>query len=114
MNRDSPAGCSWQKPGTKDRRADPELQKKFQEELGNRMDNEPQTRFFFTDEAIFQSAATVTSAWSLRGERPIVGTDPLLSGKTGRARFAGHIKFPFLSTDYIKDRLFITEIRFCP
>jgi len=68
-------GCSWQKPGTKDHRADPELQKKFREELGNRMDNEPQTRFFFTDEAIFQLAATVTSTWSLRGERPIVGTN---------------------------------------
>jgi len=68
-------GCSRQKPGTKDHRADPDLQKKFREELRNRMDNEPQTRFFFTDEAIFQSAATVTSAWSPRGERPVIETN---------------------------------------
>ncbi len=67
-------GYSMQKPGTKDHRADPESQKKFQEELRERMNKEPQTRFFFTDEAIFQLATTAAPVWSPVGERPVIGT----------------------------------------
>jgi|GEM_PF-2136308 len=68
-------GCSRQKPGIRDHRADPEAQKEFQKKLRERTDNEPQTRFFFTDEAIFQLTATVASAWSPRGERPVTETN---------------------------------------
>lgn len=67
--------CSWQKPGTKDHRADPEEQRKFQKTLQDRMENEPGTRFFFTDECIFQPATSTAHTWGLRGLRPVFGTN---------------------------------------
>lgn len=68
-------GCPWQKPGTRDHRADPELREKFRKEPGDRMDNEPRTRFFFEDEAIFRLATSVRYTWSPRGERPMFRTN---------------------------------------
>jgi len=67
--------CSRRKPGTKDHRADPELQKDFQENIRNRMENEPETRFFFTDECIFQLSASAVSTWGLKGNRPVFKTN---------------------------------------
>ena len=67
--------CSWQKAGTRDHRADPEAQAAFLEKLERRMEAEPETRFFFSDEAIFRLATTTTYTWSKQGERPIVPTN---------------------------------------
>ena len=44
--------CSWQKPGTKDGRADPELQEKFREELREKIDSDPQLRIFFIYDSV--------------------------------------------------------------
>lgn len=68
-------GCSWQKPGTKDGRADPELQEKFREELRETIDSDPQLRIFFMDEAIFSLSTTVTHTWGRKGERPVFETN---------------------------------------
>lgn len=67
--------CSWQKAGTKDYRANPKLQEEFKENLSQRMKDEPQTRFFFMDEALFRLATTTTYTWNRRGERPMVKTN---------------------------------------
>ncbi len=64
--------CSWQKAGKKDYRADEKQQEEWNENLKQRMHQEPKTRFFFLDEAIFQLTTSTTYTWSKRGERPMV------------------------------------------
>lgn len=66
---------SWQKPGTKDHRADPKAQAEFSQQLEQRMKDEPNTRFFFSDEAIFRLSTTTTYTWGKQGERSMIKTN---------------------------------------
>lgn len=57
-------GYSYKKPSVEDHRADPQEQEKFRQELNNRMENEPDKRFFFCDEVIFQLNTTTKATWA--------------------------------------------------
>lgn len=63
---------SWQKPGIRDHRADPELQEEFGKKLEKRMKNEPLTRFFFEDEAFFLLTTTASHTWGEKGNRTML------------------------------------------
>jgi len=63
---------SWQKPGTRDHRADPALQEQFGEQLRKRMETEPEVRFFFADEVFFSLTTTAAHTWGEKGNRTVL------------------------------------------